>query len=366
MGPTARDGAIVLDELDGIEDLPAGWTDRQEAASYRLERRDDDALFGYVVGPHSFKRYLHPPRVKLWQVRRRDDGMEFSRGGAAAPRYAFLGVRACDLAAMRVQDRVMIGQDARDPIYAERREGAFLISVHCTEARSTCFCASMGAGPVADAGFDLALTEVLGERDGEPRHEFVITAGTPRGQEALRRLPSRPAGARELEAARAGHERARAQMGRRLETEGVRALLRDNPESPQWDDVATRCLSCGNCTLVCPTCFCSTVEDTVDLKGEHAERWRSWDSCFTGEFSYIHGGVVRPSTRARYRQWLTHKLSTWFDQFGTSGCVGCGRCVTWCPVGIDLRAEVAAIRRRADADEPARATSSTPDAGSDA
>ena len=97
--------------------------------------------------------------------------------------------------------------------------------------------------------------------------------------------------------------------------------------------------------MVCPTCFCTTVEDHSDLAGETAERVRSWDSCFTLDFSYVHGGSVRTETQSRYRQWMTHKLASWIDQFGTSGCVGCGRCITWCPVGIDITEEAAAIRQ---------------------
>ena len=96
--------------------------------------------------------------------------------------------------------------------------------------------------------------------------------------------------------------------------------------------------------MVCPTCFCTTVEDGTDLAGESAERTRRWDSCFTIDFSYVHGGSVRLRSRSRYRQWMTHKLATWIDQFGSSGCVGCGRCITWCPVAIDITEEVAAIR----------------------
>ena len=146
---------------------------------------------------------------------------------------------------------------------------------------------------------------------------------------------------------------ARREMGRAMDTTNIKQLLYDNPEHPQWDKVAGRCLSCANCTMACPTCFCSTVEDVSDLTGKHAERWRKWDSCFSLEFSYIHGGHVRQSTKGRYRQWMTHKLASWQDQFGTSGCVGCGRCITWCPVGIDITEEVKAIR----ADQPARAES---------
>jgi Fe-S oxidoreductase len=104
--------------------------------------------------------------------------------------------------------------------------------------------------------------------------------------------------------------------------------------------------------MVCPTCFCTTVEDVSDVTGDHAERWRRWDSCFTLGFSYIHGGSIRNSGKARYRQWMTHKLASWIDQFGTSGCVGCGRCITWCPVGIDITEEARAIRDGGQHGEP--------------
>ncbi len=133
-------------------------------------------------------------------------------------------------------------------------------------------------------------------------------------------------------------------MGRSMDTSGIKELLYRNLDHPCWENVASRCLTCANCTMVCPTCFCAAVEDTTDLTGERAERWRRWDSCFTMDFSYIAGGSVRSSPKARYRQWMTHKLASWIDQFGTSGCVGCGRCITWCPVGIDITEEVRAIR----------------------
>jgi ferredoxin len=141
-----------------------------------------------------------------------------------------------------------------------------------------------------------------------------------------------------------------------MESRDVKDLLYRNLEHPRWDEVATRCLSCANCTMVCPTCFCTTVEDVTDLSGEHAERWQRWDSCFTQAFSYVHGGSVRPSTKAKYRQWMTHKLATWLDQFGSSGCVGCGRCITWCPVGIDITEEVRAIRESDRSPVPDRGT----------
>jgi ferredoxin len=341
VGPTVRDQAIVFEEIESVDELPAGWTDEQDGGTYRLHRRDDGALFGYAVGPHSWKPFLFPPRTRLWRATRRGDGMEVSEEQPErAPRYAFLGVRGCDLAAIGVQDRVFLQGSYPDPTYAARRSGAFIVAVNCGTPAATCFCTSMGTGPRAGAGFDLALTEVV---DGV-WHEFVVEVGSDQGAEVLAALPSQPARAEQERAADAVLERAAARMGRRMDTTGIKQLLYESYEHPRWDDVASRCLACGNCTMVCPTCFCSTVEDTTDLTGEHAERWRRWDSCYSLDFSHLGAGSVRASTRARYRQWLTHKLATWIDQFGTSGCVGCGRCITWCPVGIDLTQEVGAIR----------------------
>jgi len=338
LGPTVRDGAIVYGELGGTADLPVGWTDRQEAAKYRLARRDDEALFGYVVGPQSPKTHLHPAEVVVWAGERTAQGFAIAPA-PPPPRLAFFGVRPCELAAVAVQDRVFLGA-GRDAVYGDRRAGAFFVAVNCTEPGGTCFCASMGTGPGAKAGFDILLTEVLDKAN----HYFTVEAGSERGAEVLDAVGGVEAKAAQVKAARALVEAAAGKMGRALQTAGLADLLRQSLEHPHWQEVAKRCLACANCTLVCPTCFCANVEDTTDLAGRHAERVRRWDSCFNYEFSLIHGGPHRATPAARYRQWMTHKLAWWFDQFGTSGCVGCGRCITWCPVGIDITAEAAAIR----------------------
>jgi sulfhydrogenase subunit beta (sulfur reductase) len=337
LGPTVRDRAIVYAEIHAASDLPEGWTDRQDGGTYRLERRRDAALFGYAVGPQSWKQFLFPPRTRLWQADRQPQGFVLRPEALDAAPYAFLGVRSCELHAIAIQDKVFMDTD---PLYRTHRERAFLVAVNCGQAGGTCFCASMKTGPRAESGFDLALTEIL--EDGH--HAFTVEAGSARGRDVLATLPTSEATAADLEASRRCTERAVQQMGRSMDIDGVPELLARNLEHPRWDDVASRCLACANCTMACPTCFCNTVEDTTDLTGDHTERWRSWDSCFTIDFSHLHGGSVRTSTKARYRQWLTHKLSTWHDQFGTSGCVGCGRCITWCPVAIDLTQEVAALR----------------------
>lgn len=352
VGPTVRDAAIVYDRIQAVTDLPIGWTDVQAPGRYRLERRADEAVFGYAVGPQSWKKILHPADVRLWHASRTSDGFAVGKElPLATERTAFLGVRACELAAIAIQDRVLLEGPYPDPIYRARREATLLIAVQCGTAGGTCFCVSMGTGPGVTRGFDLSLTELL-----TPTHAFVVEVGSPRGAAILARLAAKlaPASDEDRRAVTEVVQHTAATMGRTLDqAERVPAALKETYEHPRWDDVAKRCLACANCTMVCPTCFCTQVSDTTDLTGDHAERWRRWDSCFTLDFTHVHGGSVRSSTRSRYRQWLTHKVSTWHDQFGTSGCVGCGRCITWCPVGIDITVEVRALLAPSTSGSPA-------------
>jgi formate hydrogenlyase subunit 6/NADH:ubiquinone oxidoreductase subunit I len=348
VGPTVRDGAIVYGEIREEKDLPVGWTDRQDAGKYRLERRTDQALFGYNVGPHSWKKYLFPPHERLWTGVRQDSSFEIHPEPVDTTPLAFLGVRACELAAIGIQDRVF--GKAGDASYRERRSRILRIAVQCGQSGATCFCVSMGAGPGVTNGHDLALTEVI--RPGH--HSFVVEVGSPAGAAVLEGVHVRPASDADAGAAQEIVAKTAASMGRTMDPKGLRDLLVGNPEHPRWEIVAKRCLACTNCTMACPTCFCQTTEEVPDLTGEKVERWRRWDSCFNSAFSAVHGTSVRTTTNSRYRQWLTHKLGTWHDQFGESGCVGCGRCITWCPVGIDLTEEVAALRQPVPAAPPAK------------
>jgi len=338
VAPTVRDGAIVCADIDGLADLPAGWTDIQAAGTYRLQRRADGAFFGYSLGPQSWKQFLFVPQLRLWQAQREGTGFTVHTAAAPPPRLALIGVRACELHAIAIQDRTFIGGAPVDPDYAARRAALSILAVNCAQGGGTCFCVSMGTGPRATAGFDLAATEIL---DGE--HRFLVEVGSERGAAILACVDGATARSSDIAAAERTIEQTAGAMGRQLDTTDIQHVL-SQYDHPRWNEIAARCLACANCTLVCPTCFCSTVSDVTDLTAQHAERWRRWDSCFTLDHSYIHGGSVRTTTRARYRQWLTHKLATWIDQFGTSGCVGCGRCITWCPVGIDLTEEVGALR----------------------
>jgi ferredoxin len=352
VGPALRGASIELAELRSTSDLPLGWTDEQTPARYRLVKLPVDSLFAHTVSPHSWKRYLFPPILKLFSARRTSEGFDLVNEGDgvahpsipnaadAAPHYALLGIRSCDLHALAVHDKVFGGGAYGDEYYRRARDRTWIIAANCTLAGGTCFCASMKTGPKASFGFDLALTEVITEQE----HYFLVETGTDRGRTLLEGVNHRPAEGAEEAKGEELMQNAAHQMGRSLDTENIRQILYQSAEHPQWDIVAARCLTCGNCTLACPTCFCSTVEDVIDLGGTSAERVRKWDSCFTMDFSYIHGGSARTSVKARYRHWLTHKLASWIDQFGSSGCVGCGRCITWCPVGIDITEEYRVIR----------------------
>jgi ferredoxin len=345
IGPVIRDGAIVLDELPSVEQLPIGWTDVQEPGKYRLKPRTDQALFGYNTGPQNWKKYLYPAVMRLWEANLNNGSFRVTMPLSDPPRLAFFGVRACELTAISILDRVFTQGAYVDASYQRVREQVFVVAVNCGQANGTCFCASVNSGPRAASGYDLALTEVI---EAE-RHYFVVDVGSPKGEQVLQRLPIRAASADEVQAAADRIDNARQHMGRTVDLTHARELLYANTEHPYWDDITRRCMACGNCTMVCPTCFCTTVEDVTDLSGEHAYRVRKWDSCFTGDFSYIHGLRVRDSAKARYRQRVMHKLASWVDQFGGIGCVGCGRCITWCPVGIDLTEEVSAISETAQA-----------------
>ncbi|MCA9610463.1 MAG: 4Fe-4S dicluster domain-containing protein [Myxococcales bacterium] len=336
IGPTVADGAIRLAPIERVDDLPIGWTDAQGPGTYRLERAGDAVFEGYVIGPDSLKQTFFPSREVLYRAERRPDGkLGFAPVVPAPPRSAVVGVRACDLAAAKIQETMLEGGPYADPRHRARRERALLVAVQCTKPGPLCFCASTGTGPRVDGGADLVLTE---RAEG-----FLVEAATDAGRDVLGRLDTREATDDERADAEAALDSAEHAMGRSIDTDGLPARLFGRLDHPRWKLVADRCLACGNCTSVCPTCFCSTTETPSSVDGASSEKVRLWDSCFTSEHAYIHGGGFRPRIEDRYRQWVTHKVGAWVAQRGTSGCVGCGRCIAWCPVGIDLTEELGAL-----------------------
>jgi sulfhydrogenase subunit beta (sulfur reductase) len=335
VGPHMQDESIVYTTIDGLKDLPRGILSEQNPASYRMIQTGKDRFFDFIPGGQSWKQYLFPPRHTLFNAIK-DGKWQLQENNDPAPRYALIGVRACELAAIHIQDKIFLREDFSDPIYRSRRESLFILAVNCLDPDATCFCVSMGNGPRHRADFDLCLTEL--------EDVFLVEVGSELGRSLLLARNFELPSAFVQNLANQALEHAASSMTRTMDTSDLPGLLTGNLDAERWTEVGKRCLSCTNCTQVCPTCFCWDVTDQVDLPGKSTRRERVWDSCFNPNYSYVVGGNTRPNIRSRYRQWLTHKLGAWVGQFGVLGCVGCGRCITWCPAGIDLTEEVAAIR----------------------
>lgn len=336
IGPTVRDGAIVYDNISQLAELPRGIRDQQQPGQYRLAQHDDEHLFAWANGPQALKPFLFRPQEPLWSVEKGPTGqLSLQAHQADTHKRAMLGVRACDIAALYLHDSHFLQADFKDPYYLAQRQELLIIAVNCTHPAASCFCASTGDGPRAAYGYDLAMTELV---DG-----FVVEAHSEAGTKLLATLELPAAPAETLALADDLIEQATTSQQRALPGRELQQALFDNLDHPQWDNIASRCLSCGNCTAVCPSCFCHSEAEQGGLDLTHSEHIRQWDSCFSAEHSYIHGMTIRSTTAQRYRQWLTHKLGSWHEQYGRAGCVGCGRCISWCPAGIDLTAEVRAI-----------------------
>ncbi|GAB4428642.1 MAG: 4Fe-4S dicluster domain-containing protein [Anaerolineales bacterium] len=336
IGARVEHETLVYAPVNKLDDLPKGYVSEQEAGHFRLTKTNHERYFDYIPGAHSWKQFLFPPRVELFKLRK-NGGWTTELPSDEQPKYAFIGVRGCELSAIQIQDGIFIRDDFTDPVYEKRRQNLFILTVNCLHPAGACFCTSLQTGPKAASGFDLSLTEL--------DDVFLLEIGSEMGRQILSGLAIEPASAFLLQAAQKGLERAARQIQRELETSDLPELMLKNLDHPHWHKIAQRCLSCGNCTQVCPTCFCWDTIDTSDLLGKETKRERIWDSCFNIGYSYQAGGNTRPTIHARYRQWLSHKLGTWKEQQGTLGCVGCGRCIVWCPAGIDLTEEIPVFRK---------------------
>lgn len=333
IGPKLKDEAIVYDFIDGFEDLPVGYSDLQNNGYYRVHKEDDRSLFSnYTVGQNSIKQFIFPAYKTILKIKNENSSFQIESNSDKIPKFAFIGIRPCELAALKIQDKILTQGKYIDNDYLQIRQNMLIIAVNCSNPGNTCFCESMKTGPFASDGFDLALSEIQNQNG----NYLIIEAGSDKGTEIISAIKTSQPTDKQLSAERNLLEEAVLKFSRKLSIDNLKDLLFNQFDNPYWDEISKRCLTCGNCTMVCPTCFCNNIEDQTDLSGKNAERFRKWDSCFNNDFTYIHGGSIRSSAKSRYRQWHLHKLSYWHDQFETSGCVGCGRCITWCPVGIDI------------------------------
>lgn len=339
IGPKVKNETLVYEPIEVLDELPQGYITEQAPGQFQLKKDGHSCYFDFIPGAHSWKQFLFPPRTELFKLQKDGKTWQMVEQPAEAPKYAFIGVRACELAAIQIQDAAFMRPDFTDPIYKSRRERVFILSVNCLHPSETCFCTSMGTGPEVKSGFDLNITEL--------DDVFILTIGSELARGMLAGVAYEDANGFVLSLGKRALERAAQAMGRSLDTNDLPELILNNLDHPHWNEVGKRCLSCANCTQVCPTCFCWDATDQMSLDGKTTSRERVWDSCFNPGYSYQAGGNTRPTIQSRYRQWLSHKLGSWKEQYGTLGCVGCGRCITWCPAKIDLTEEVSALRKEA-------------------
>jgi len=339
LGPRKEGPAIRWGPLQSLDELPLGLSVQASPGHYRTGEDTANSRFAWGPAPDSVKRWLHVSSASIAEVRKDNGAFRILHAEPARTRFAFFGMRPCDVAALERLDRVLMEDRYIDEHYAARRRESVFIVANCTYSLDTCFCAAMECGPRAASGYDLALTEVA-EEDG---CAYLAEAASAKGLEWLHALGAPRAEAAFVAAGREACRRAAQAQTRTVDWRAAPQALLRAFDHPRWEETAKRCLACTACTLSCPTCFCVNTLESTSIDLSSGERRRVWDSCFTQSFTYIHGGSVRTSVKSRYRQWLSHKLAWWQQQFGTAGCTGCGRCITWCPAGIDITEEYAAV-----------------------
>jgi len=326
IGPKLENSAILLRELSSFDEIPYDCGDEQAPGYYRVIRNGGD----FRNGPDSPKRYLYPPELLLFTIK---PDWSIEHPSHEIPELAFFGIKPCDLAAIKIMDRVQ--GSLGDQYYLNLRSKLLIIVENCTNPGGTCFCATMQTGPFASTGFDVAYTRLDGGL-------VLFQPGSDPGVELLSELNLEPATgehARKLkEVMKNASEKARAGFA----LENLPEILESAIESKVYEEISERCFGCANCNMVCPTCFCFDVIDEPELDGS-AKRIRVWDGCHSYSYAQVAGGHFRKSLSARYRHWVLHKFVYWLRQFGSFGCVGCGRCITWCPAGIDIREVVAKV-----------------------
>ncbi len=331
-----------LDSLKQSHEVIGPVRENSQAVFKAIESADDLYLeYGSTMLPPG-KLYLYPPKEDLFTF---SFGKELGIEERLPEKreQVLVALHPCDVNAIFYLDKTFLGT-FRDPGYEERRNNTLLICLNCNRAGLNCFCASLGTGPFLGAkeGCDLVITEMGSIGDVGESYLAEIRS------EKMRRIFDadflREAGPEERRMREERESAARRSFEKEIDIGGIDRLLMENTEHPVWQRTADElCLSCTNCVMVCPTCFCYDVVDEVSMDLKSARRYRTWDACQDAAFAEVHGGNYRARRAARLRQFVTHKFDqTW--QYGVIGTVGCGRCITWCPTHIDFTGMVKEIQ----------------------
>lgn len=292
----------------------------------------EDAVLDEGNTVNSPKEALFPQTERLFAYRQTKETLDIEEPSLTSKGFVLLGVRPCDARALRLLDKVF-GAPVQDPYFRQRRAESLVVGMACTTPNPSCFCVAMGGGPCSAEGSDLLLID-LGS-------EYLVRAGSQKGATLLENEVFESASDSALDRGKGLEKKAEDAMKRSLPAPqmtgvGLEKLLEDLFDSPVWENISESCLGCGICTYLCPTCHCFDILDEAEQT--IGERIRIWDSCQFSLFTQQASGVnPRPSGKERFRQRIMHKLCYLPKNGNIVGCVGCGRCVTECPVNLDIR-----------------------------
>jgi sulfhydrogenase subunit beta (sulfur reductase) len=341
---------VKKEDIDAwVEDLRREYTvcapvTTERITSFRDIESARDIDWDYTSTTLPPAKTINTPQETLLRFRKNGNGYRPEEVLPQVKKRVLLGVHPCDLHGILVLERTYLGEK-KDVHYAARRAGVLIVGLNCQNVRENCFCASVGTGPFfgywmgqgPPQGCDVLLTD-LGDR-------FLVETFGETGEQLLRNVEASPQTSDDVGEKLKREAAAQERFRKKLNTTDLPALLKRNARHPTWKITGnSRCLSCTNCNMVCPTCFCYDIWEKSTLDLSVIERIRRWDSCQDERFAEVHGGNFRSTREARLRQFVSHKLSYWVEQFGCFGCVGCGRCISWCPTGIDLTEIAAEIR----------------------
>lgn len=325
--------------------------DKRDFENFLKDLMDAGDLFAPVQlteGVSVFKKIDHPGEVSLSQLVPQKSAKEVffpqsevmfhyqiagNQGATVSEQKIereriLLGARPCDIEAIAIIEKVFTGEDYTDVYFLEKRKKTTIITLSCNHPLTTCFCASTGGGPFRREGSDLFLTDLA--------QSYLVELLTEKGQTFSKNRFFRKASLQEIDTVRELDAKARKKVNGSIPVEGIEKQLDLMVESPFWDRIHEKCIGCGVCTFLCPTCHCFDITDeAAPLKGE---RVRNWDSCLFPVYSLeTSGHNPRPTGRERTRQRLMHKFNYYPKNFGRMACVGCGRCILYCPVQFDIR-----------------------------